>query len=92
MTDAGIEALTSLTELQELRLDGTKVTDAGLVHLAGLERLQFLELWNTQVTDSGLAHLLQLPALRYLSVDPCRVNRDDPNVTKLRDRGVDVGF
>jgi hypothetical protein len=92
VTDAGIEALTSLTELEELRLDGTMITDAGLVHLTGMSKLHFIELYNTQVTDSGLAHLIQLPALRHLSVNASRVNPDDPNVTNLRDRGVEVGF
>lgn len=92
VTDVGIERLSSLKELKELRLDGTKVTNDGLVYLAGMEKLQFLELWNTPVTDAGLAHLLQLPALQYLSVDAGRVNPDDPNVTKLRAKGVDVGF
>jgi hypothetical protein len=34
----------TLTKLQTLDLDGTKVTEAGLVHLKGLTKLQFLTL------------------------------------------------
>ena len=44
MTDAGLEHLKGLTQLQSLCLGNTKVTDAGLEHLKGLTQLQSLHL------------------------------------------------
>ena len=44
MTDAGLEHLKGLTNLQSLDLTFTKVTDAGLEHLKGLTKLQSLDL------------------------------------------------
>ena len=41
-TDALLEHLNGLDQLQELGLDFTEVTDAGLVHLKGLSQLQYL--------------------------------------------------
>ena len=40
VTDAGLEHLKGLTQLQGLSLSGTQVTDAGLEHLKGLTQLQ----------------------------------------------------
>ena len=40
VTDAGLEHLKGLTDLQTLELLHTKVTDAGLEHLEGLTRLR----------------------------------------------------
>jgi len=53
VTDAGLEHLKGLTQLQWLNLTGTRVTDAGLKHLKGLGQLRLLDLENTQVTDAG---------------------------------------
>ena len=56
-TDAGVEHVKGLTQLQSLSLWGTKITDAGLVHLQGLTELQTLELEATQVTDAGVTEI-----------------------------------
>jgi len=42
ITDAGLEHLKDLPELEGLVLDGTRVTDAGLEHLKGLTKLESL--------------------------------------------------
>ena len=42
ISDAGLEHLKGLTQLQRLDLRGTKVSDAGLEHLKGLTQLQRL--------------------------------------------------
>ena len=55
VTDAGLEHLRGLSQLQELFLANTKVTDTGLENLKGLSHLQWLWLDETQVTDAGLA-------------------------------------
>ena len=67
VTDAGLEHLKWLTQLQSLDLWGTKVSDAGLVRLKGLTELQWLDLWETQVTDAGVKDLQR--ALPHCKVD-----------------------
>ena len=66
VTDAGLEHLKGLTNLQDLYLGFSKVTDAGLEHLKGLTSLQGLNLNSTQVTDAGLEHLKGLTNLQDL--------------------------
>ena len=69
VTDAKLEHLKDLTNLQELNLAGTKVTDDGLVHLKGMTNLQTLELsYGPKVTDAGLVHLKGLTSLQTLSL------------------------
>jgi hypothetical protein len=57
VTDAGLEHLKGLTQLQTLLLDNTAVTDAGLEHLKGLTQLKSLHLGGTKVTDAGVNEL-----------------------------------
>ena len=71
MTDAGLERLKGLTNLQSLFLLGTNVHDAGLVHLKGLTRLETLNVIQTYVTDEGMEKLQQaLPNLKRLLPKP----------------------
>ena len=65
-TDADLEHLTGLTQLQMLNIRNTKVTTAGLVHLKGLAKLNSLALWDTKVTDAGLESLKELTQLQEL--------------------------
>lgn len=55
-SDADLEGLKGLTQLQELVLRGTQVTDAGLKHLEGFHHLSMLHV-NTKVTKQGIATL-----------------------------------
>jgi Leucine-rich repeat (LRR) protein len=55
--DAGVEHLKALTNLTNLRLDGTQVTDAGLEGLKNLKRLKTLRLDGTKVTPEGVKRL-----------------------------------
>lgn len=66
VTDAALEHLTGMTQLQMLDLDNTPVTDAGLRHLEGLTQLNSLCLTRTRVTDAGLDHLKKLTQLGAL--------------------------
>ena len=52
MTNAGLEKLAGLKQLETLRIYGTQVTDAGLGKLAGLKQLQSLGIDGTNVTDA----------------------------------------
>jgi len=73
ITDAGLENLQVLTELQLLFLDKTQVTDAGLVHIRGLTQLQYLHVNGTNVTDAGLVNLRGLTQLKTLYLDEAHV-------------------
>ncbi len=79
VTDADLEHLQGLSQLQRLGLEGTGVTDAGLDHLKGLTQLQVLLLNGTKVTDAGLEHLKGLSQLQVLCL----------NGTKVTDAGLE---
>jgi hypothetical protein len=67
VTDAGLNELAGLKQLQRLYLGGTRVTDAGLKHLAGLKQLQELSVGGTRVTDAGKGDLKKaLPKLKIM--------------------------
>ena len=53
-TDATIEQVGRLTEMEVLHLTYTSLGDTGLVHLKGLGKLSSLFLGVTEVTDDGL--------------------------------------
>jgi hypothetical protein len=81
-TDASLEHLSGLRQVQYLTLGGTKVTDAGMERLVGLSQLHWLFLDDTQVTDAGLAHLECLSQLQRLILDGTKVS--DAGVKKLQ--------
>ncbi len=67
------EIADALKQLQELNLDGTKVTDAGLEHLKGLTQLRTLNLSGTTITDSGLKHLQSFTELQKVNLRGTKV-------------------
>jgi len=73
VTDAALEQIKGLPELETLNLNSTKVSDAGLEHLEGLTQLQALSLDDTQVTDAGLEHIKGLTQLQELSLNGTEV-------------------
>jgi hypothetical protein len=68
ITDAGLEHLSSLTNLRVLRLDNADITDDGLIHLRRLTKLEDLDLFGTEISDAGMVHLQGLKNLTYLNV------------------------
>ena len=73
-TDAGLDRLKVLTELQTLTLWDAKITDAGLERLKVLTELQSLYLDGcTKVTDAGLEHLKGLTKLQTLSLGKTKI-------------------
>jgi hypothetical protein len=66
VTDADLERLKGLRQLETLHLWKAQVTDAGLEHLKGLPRLKSLVLSWTKVTDAGLEDLRGLTQLEYV--------------------------
>ena len=74
VTDAALEPLKGLTNLQNLSLEGSKVTGPGMEYLKGLTSLHELWLSGTPVDDAGLAHLKGLTNLRRLILGGTRVS------------------
>jgi hypothetical protein len=66
LSDAALEHLAALGELERLNVVGTHFTDEGLARLAPLKKLTLLRLGSDRMTDAGLKHLAQLPALKQL--------------------------
>jgi hypothetical protein len=73
VTDANLECLRGLTQLEELYLEGAKITDAGLKHLQGLTHLQVLDLSGTEVGDAGMELLKGLSQLEVLDLSDTKV-------------------
>ena len=73
-TDADLEQLRDMPELETLSLSGSEnITDTGLVHLKDLTNLQNLGLEETQITDTGLVHLKGLTNLQYLNLEGTKI-------------------
>ena len=68
ITDAGLQVLAEMPNLQRLDLRGTAVGDDGVKALGGLIELETLSLYGTGVTDAGLKALQALPSLRRLYI------------------------
>ncbi len=66
ITDAGLQTLASMGELERLNLARTGIGNGGLAHIAGLKKLHYLNLFGTKVTDAGLVHLEGMKSLRKL--------------------------
>ena len=73
VTNAGLEYLEELSELEVCNLQGTSVTDAGLASIAHLTKLKSFSVERTQVSDLGLVHLKKLPRLETLYLGGCQV-------------------
>lgn len=67
-TDADLERLAGLTDLEVLYFSECPITGPGLVHLAGLTQLQELGFYSGKLEDGGLEHLTKLKKLRILNL------------------------
>lgn len=66
VTNADLQHLTALKQLQHLNLWHSTITDTGLEHLEGMNQLQWLGLAGAEITDGGLKRLEVLKQLRWL--------------------------
>lgn len=82
ITDAALERLGELTQLQFLSLAVNHITDAGLIHIERLTQLKELTLVNTRITDAGLEHLKGLSNLQFICLWQTQVT--DEGVRKLQ--------
>jgi internalin A len=74
VTDADLNRLKELRQLQILSLNNTKITDSGLECLRGLTELTALGLGLTKVTDAGLKNLMGLSRLSELDLAGTQVS------------------
>src|SRR6202022_4151096 len=68
ISNAGLQNLRGLSNLEVLNLYGNSVTDAGLPNLQRLNNLRELNLSLLAVTDAGLNHLQPLATLEQLEL------------------------
>jgi internalin A len=69
LTEAGVDSIATLTELQDLRLSGTGVSARSIAKLKTLEKLERLVLLNCKrIGDDSLPMLSAFPKLRVLDV------------------------
>ena len=76
LTNAGLEHLRGLKNLQHLSLAGTNISDNGLVHLTHLKHLNHLDLSNTKITNAGLRYIANLTELEELNLSGTHVTID----------------
>jgi len=74
ITDADLEKLARLPQLETINLAYTKITDLGLEHLAPLKNVKVLDLYYAEaVSDLGIAHLKHWKNLEHLNVRGTKV-------------------
>jgi Leucine-rich repeat (LRR) protein len=74
LTDADLEKLARLPQLETINLAYTKITDLGLEHLAPLKNVKVLDLYYAEaVSDLGIAHLKHWKNLEHLNVRGTKV-------------------
>jgi hypothetical protein len=76
ITDASLERIKALGDLQWLYLNTWTVTDAGLTHVAEMIQLEDLNLGGAKVTNAGLNCLKTLPQLHTLSLHDTEITDD----------------
>lgn len=71
--DDDLKIIGQLSHVDDLDLQGTRITDEGLIHLKRLPMLRILELSGTQITGEGLAHLSECASLTHLNLHETQV-------------------
>lgn len=69
ITDADLEPLAWLTELESLALSGDGVAGPGLVHLEGLRHLKELRFSAATITEASLSHIGKCKNLEKLQFE-----------------------
>lgn len=69
LTNLGLERISRLSHLMQLRVRSPRITDEGVVHLQRLKQLRHLHLIDVPLTDVGIALLYPLTGLDSLYLD-----------------------
>jgi hypothetical protein len=72
VTDKGLECLKDMTEMEDLRISGSKFTEKGLANLKGMTKLKKLEL-AVPDTGEGLSFLKECKELKYLRLTGTKI-------------------
>lgn len=105
VSDAGIELLQQLPQLEELTLDATEaITDAAASYLRANKRLRKLVLRGTDITDVGMPYLAALTGLKSLDLShtmvgdvgleslPALTELEELNLGGTRITGINLNF
>ena len=74
LTDTHCEALSKMSNLERLSLEGTPITNSALRNIEGLQKLTELDLSGTKIDDQGLQQLTELPHLETLWLTQTQVS------------------
>ncbi len=85
LTDAAMQYLLGLTQMQKLDLSSTQVDDAGLGYFEGMSDLNSLNLENTKVTSVGMEYLQEMTSLQTLNLANTQVSDPRPEICKTDD-------
>lgn len=74
ITDDALYHIASMSSLQELYLQQTKIKGTGLLHLSKLKNLVLLDLSKSEVTDAQILNVLHLPALKDVFIYETKIS------------------
>jgi uncharacterized membrane protein len=77
ISDANLETIGHLKNLQRLKLDNNPITDKGVAMLKNLSRLESLNLYNTGLSNQSVGALSLLPKLTHVYVWGTSVVKQD---------------
>ena len=83
ITDLGLTAIKSWTNLKTLNVRGTRISDPTLAIIGKLPQLESLDIANTGVTEAGLDNLVALTKLKKLSIGRSRFSDSAMAVLRL---------
>jgi hypothetical protein len=75
-SDAILELVAQIGQLEKLGAEGSPITDAGLARLGPLAGLRRINLRGTKITDAGLRHLTHFSQLEVLDIGDTNVSDD----------------
>lgn len=88
LSEAGLEAVATVTELRELRLTGSTIGAGGLAVLKPLGKLERLDLQGCKRVGDDAVGVLVSMKLKRVNVDGTAITAE--GATKLRQAGIDV--
>jgi Leucine-rich repeat (LRR) protein len=72
--ETALQALGSLSELEEIDIGGADVSESGLANLSGLTRVKKLNLLGANITDAGLDSIAGMKDLEFLNLYRTKVS------------------
>jgi hypothetical protein len=83
ITDLGLNAIKSWTNLKRLNVRGTRISDPTLAIVGKLTQLESLDIANTGITEAGLDNLVPLTSLKHLAIGRIRFSEEAMGVIRL---------